>query len=149
MLVNSFIYSNRSKHKQTLSGEGNMHAIHANFSYSTKIISFELFKCLCFRMFLKRQYCVRISVCVSLHPDLFIWRWWEVVSSVCGGLQRDSVFSVRMVEKIIFVYFEGVKKHQKKTWAWVLLLNSLTNGLFVQWRRPCWLLETPWNVSIM
>ena len=114
MLVNSFIYSDRSKQKQTLSGGRNMHAIHANFSYSTKIISCELLKCLCFRMFLKRQYCVRISVCVSLHPVLFIWRWWEVVSSVCGGLQRDSVFSVRMVEKIIFVYFERVKKHQKK-----------------------------------
>ena len=91
-----------------------MQAINANFSYSTKIISCEPFKCLCFLMFLKRQYCVRTSVCVSLASVFLISRWQEVMSSVCGGLQWGSVFSVRTVEKIIFVQLERVKKPQKK-----------------------------------
>ena len=36
------------------------------------------------------------------------------MSSVCAGLLRGSVFSVRMVEKIIFVQLERLKKPQKK-----------------------------------
>ena len=63
---------------------------------------------------LKRQYCVRTSVYASLASVKHISRCQEVVSSVCAGLLRGSVFSVRMVEKIIFVQLERLKKPQKK-----------------------------------
>ena len=64
----------------------------------------------------------------------------------CNGVEN---FRANGRENHFCVIRKSEEALEKKNRARVLILNSLTNRLFAQWRRPCRLLETPRNVSIM
>ena len=90
--------------------------------------------------------CSKLSQCFASLSVVYVKVVEGCVFRERRRLQQSSEFSVRMPGNIIFMFFQVSDKKNASSNAYI---EYLTNEKFAQWRRPCTLLEAPWNVSIM